>query len=180
MALIVNVQEMHTDVLTQKVSSLVASITLSCLRFERKSPDLARRRAYWKSSRGTTRRLDERMETSKEPGRVVQILLTVLVFKATRMLGRLEQHRRSRLPVGQIWYGARTQRVAALLPCWRRFLPPSAALFEAIVRCSAAQRDAKHHVQPAMGRQALEPRDEEAPISASESRHGPDRRKVQD
>jgi len=27
------------------------------------------------------------METSKEPGRVVQILLTLLVFKATRMLG---------------------------------------------------------------------------------------------
>ena len=30
------------------------------------------------------------METSREPRRVVQILLTVLVFKATRMLG-LEQ-----------------------------------------------------------------------------------------
>jgi len=87
------------------------------------------------------------METSREPRRVVQILLTVLVFKATRMLG-LEQPRRSRLPVGQIWYGARTQRVAALLPCWRRLLERLSA--------AALITHTKHHVQPAMGRQALE------------------------
>ena len=102
------------------------------------------------------------METSKEPGRVVQILLTLLVFKATRMLG-LEQPRRSRLPVGQIWYGARTQRVAALLLWLRRF-----ALHHL---CSAAQHNTKNHAQPAMGRQALEPRDEEAPIGSADQGH---------
>ena len=56
------------------------------------------------------------METSKEPGRVVQILLTLLVFKATRMLG---------LGTSIV---ARTQRVAALL----------AQLFALHHLCSAA------------------------------------------
>ena len=49
-------------------------------------------------------------------------------------------------------YGARTLRISH---CW----------------CS--KRDTtKHHVQPAMGRQALEPGDEEAQISPSARGHG--------
>ena len=58
---------------------------ISVLRFEGNARRTPTCRAYWESSTGTTRRLEERMETSREPRRVVQILLTLLVFKATRM-----------------------------------------------------------------------------------------------
>ena len=93
------------------------------------------------------------METSKEPGRVVQIL-TLLVFKPTRMLGLglLSRHSASQPSTCRPSVGkehARTLLAAAL-----------SQLYGTEPRTDAAHPTlsaaAKHHVQPAMGRQALE------------------------
>ena len=74
------------------VGTIVASITLSaCPAFREEAVRPRLPSGLLEKLDGTTRRLDERMETSKEPGRVVQILLTSLVFKATRMRPWLAQ-----------------------------------------------------------------------------------------
>ena len=75
-------------------------------------------------------RLNERIEKSKEPGRVVQIVLTLLVFKATRMLG---------------WAAQQAFSIAAVYLSARLGTDPHAArsrtaalLAQDCARCSAA------------------------------------------